>query len=206
MDIQFGDAMSFLDVVKKINPVKIIGKVAPEIAKALGRPVAGIAFDYLSDKLGKKVKAVEDIVEYIEGATQPQLADLRKLDQEFLAKMRQMDVDIERINAADRDSARSMQIVALQGNDVFAKRFLYWFAIGWSVVAAIYIVAITFIPIPKDSIRFADINLGFMLGTIVTTIVKFFFGTSSSSSQKTDIMADLMKSSVKKNSSLNNGG
>ena len=85
---------------------------------------------------------------------------------------------------ADRANARSMQVAALNQNDTFAKRFIYYFAAFWSIAAALYIAFITFGEIPEANVRFADTILGFLLGTIVATIVQFFFGSSDSSKQK----------------------
>lgn len=64
-------------------------------------------------------------------------------------------------------------------NYVFSKLFIYYFAAFWSVFAVIYIGCITFVPIPPDSVRFADTILGFILGTVIATIIYFFFGSSS---------------------------
>ena len=85
---------------------------------------------------------------------------------------------------ADRANARAMQVAALGQNDLFAKRFIYYFATFWSISAALYIAFITFGDIPEANVRFADTILGFMLGTIVATIVQFFFGSSDGSKQK----------------------
>jgi uncharacterized membrane protein len=85
---------------------------------------------------------------------------------------------------ADRASARSMQVAALNQSDTFAKRFIYYFATFWSISSALYIAFITFGEIPEANVRFADTILGFLLGTIVATIVQFFFGSSDSSKQK----------------------
>ena len=85
---------------------------------------------------------------------------------------------------ADRANARSMQVAALGQNDLFAKRFIYYFATFWSLSSALYIAFITFGEIPEANVRFADTILGFLLGTIVATIVQFFFGSSDGSKQK----------------------
>ena len=47
------------------------------------------------------------------------------------------------------------------------------------IFGAAYVVCITWIPIPEDNIRFADMCSGFILGTVLATIVNFFFGSSS---------------------------
>lgn len=45
-------------------------------------------------------------------------------------------------------------------------------------VSLLYVCAITWIPIPTDNIRFADTILGFLLGTVISTVVNFYFGSS----------------------------
>jgi hypothetical protein len=84
----------------------------------------------------------------------------------------------------DTANARNMQVEALQQDDLFSKRFIYIFATFWSVFAASYIGFITFGTIPEDNQRFADTILGFLLGTVVATILQFFFGSSMGSKEK----------------------
>jgi hypothetical protein len=93
----------------------------------------------------------------------------------------------------DRANARAMQTAALGQNDTFAKRFVYYFATFWSVSSALYIAFITFGEIPEANVRFADTILGFLLGTIVATIVQFFFGSSDSSKQKDTALESLTR-------------
>jgi len=84
----------------------------------------------------------------------------------------------------DTANARNMQVEALRQDDKFAKRFIYIFATFWSIFAAGYIGFITFGTIPPDNQRFADTILGFLLGTVVATILQFFFGSSMGSKEK----------------------
>lgn len=84
----------------------------------------------------------------------------------------------------DIANARNMQVEALRQDDVFSKRFIYIFATFWSLFAAGYIGFITFGHIPEDNQRFADTILGFLLGTVVATILQFFFGSSMGSKEK----------------------
>lgn len=84
----------------------------------------------------------------------------------------------------DTANARAMQVAALQQDDLFSKRFIYIFATFWSIFAAAYIAFITFGTIPEDNQRFADTILGFLLGTVVATILQFFFGSSMGSKKK----------------------
>ena len=84
----------------------------------------------------------------------------------------------------DVANARNMQVEALRQEDLFSKRFIYIFAAFWSIFAAGYIGFITFGHIPEDNQRFADTILGFLLGTVVATILQFFFGSSMGSKEK----------------------
>jgi hypothetical protein len=81
-----------------------------------------------------------------------------------------------------------MQEVALQQEDPFAKRFIYYLATFWSACAALYIAFITFGSIPASNVRFADTILGFILGTVIASIMNYFFGSSKSSRDKTDLL------------------
>ena len=153
---------------------------APTLATAVAGPLGGAAVSMIAKKFG-----VEDTVASVAQAIagDPQAADkLRELALEY-AKM-----DLENVK-----DARAMQTAALGQSDVFSKRFIYYFAAFWSVCSVVYIAFITFATIPAPNIRFADTILGFLLGTVVATILNFFYGTSKSSQDKTDKMAEMAK-------------
>ena len=57
-------------------------------------------------------------------------------------------------------------------------KFIYIFAALWSLFSIVYILSVTFGEIPADNIRFADTILGFLLGTVISTLLNFFFGAS----------------------------
>ncbi|MFM9785391.1 hypothetical protein, partial [Streptomyces scabiei] len=87
--------------------------------------------------------------------------------------------ELERLAYQDKANARAMQTAALNQKDKFAKRFVYYLAAFWSVVATVYLMCITFVQIPEASVRFADTILGFVLGTVIASIIGFFFGSSA---------------------------
>ena len=103
-----------------------------------------------------------------------------------------MKIDFEKLKLEydNTNSARDMQKVSLQQDDVFSKRYVYYLATFWSFVAVVYIFLITFISIPEANVRFADTTLGFLLGTIVATIINYFFGSSKSSSDKNQLLKE----------------
>ncbi len=69
-------------------------------------------------------------------------------------------------------------------NDVWTKRFPILLATYWSIAATVYIGLITFTTIPAPNLRFADTILGFVLGTVVATIINFYLGSSAGSKEK----------------------
>lgn len=113
--------------------------------------------------------------------------------EEFKAKVRQKEQEMSRkiseMYLNDVANARQMQVEALRQTDKFSKRFVYFFAGFWSLIGAGFIVIILFVEIPENNLRFADTVLGFLLGTIIATIIQFFFGSSKGSADKTDMLS-----------------
>ena len=103
-----------------------------------------------------------------------------------------MKIDFEKMKLEyqNTNDARDMQKVALQQDDTFSKRYVYYLATFWSFVAVGYIFLLTFLTIPEANVRFADTTLGFLLGTIVATIINYFFGSSKSSSDKNQLLKE----------------
>ena len=103
-----------------------------------------------------------------------------------------MKIDFEKLKLEQDNvnNARAMQVEALKQDDIFSKRYVYYLASFWSIVGVVYIFFITFAPIPESNVRFADTVLGFLLGTILATIINFFLGSSKSSADKNQLLVD----------------
>ena len=91
-------------------------------------------------------------------------------------------INLLKIDLENTKDARDLQKVALQQNDIFSKRFVYYLATFWSVIGATYLFMATFTTVVNP--KMADTVLGFLLGTIVATIINFFFGSSQGSKDK----------------------
>jgi hypothetical protein len=155
--------------------LNLLKGAAPLLATAVAGPLGGAAISAIASKFG-----VEDSVAAVATAIagDPQAAQ----------KLRELDFEYAKLDVANVSNARAMQVAALQQDDSFAKHFIYYFATFWSCCAALYIGFITFGVIPEDNVRFADTILGFILGTVIASIMNFFFGSSKSSRDKTDLM------------------
>ena len=83
--------------------------------------------------------------------------------------------------AKDVEEARTTQIQLLNGNDKIAAHFVYYYSWFWALCSVIYFFCVTFVTLPTGGQHYADIILGFLLGTAVATIIGYFYGNSSSS-------------------------
>ena len=166
---------------------ELIGNAAPVVGSLIGGGAGNAVGELVAKALG-----VENSPEAIE-------AELRN-NPEALLKLKELEVSKELailksqlenkqednrhvesyVNAqvSEYDSSRNMQIEALKQDDTFAKRFVYYFATYWSFMATLYIFIITLVEIPETSTRFADTTLGFLLGTVIATLIGFFYGNS----------------------------
>ena len=91
-------------------------------------------------------------------------------------------LNLLKLDVENTKDARDMQKTALQQDDLFSKRFVYYLATFWSVIGATYLFLATFTTVVNP--KMADTVLGFLLGTIVATIINFFFGSSQGSKDK----------------------
>lgn len=80
------------------------------------------------------------------------------------------------VEAANRDRANAR--AEMNKSDI-NRYFLHGLATFWSVTAVALIAGIVFTEIPESSVRFADTILGFVLGTVISTILGFYYGTSA---------------------------
>jgi len=158
--------------------------------------LAGIVSSLIQNNLPKVAQAVVDKgLDYVQDKTGIELKpDMNAEEVKALreAAQRHEEFKIEQANKNTAD-ARAMQVAALQQNDTFAKRYVMYLASFWSCTAVVYIFLITFTHIPELNVRFADTILGFLLGTVVATILNFFLGSSASSKEKTEVLAAELK-------------
>jgi hypothetical protein len=168
--------MSLLD---QFGP--LLGQVAPTIATALGGPLAGIAVKTLSNVLlGHENGSEDDVKAAMSSASPDQLVALKKIDADFKAHMKELDIDLERIAAGDRDSARQMQ---RETKDWTPKILAYFITFGF-FGALIWLMVFG---IPQTGTEVLLMMLG-SLSTSWTGVVQFYYGSSAGSKQKTDAL------------------
>ena len=168
-----------MDLLKQFGP--LLGQIAPTIATALGGPLAGIAVKTLSSVLlGHEGGTEEDISAALASASPDQLAALKKIDADFKAHMKELDIDLERIAAGDRDSARQMQTAT---KDWVPKVLAVVITLGFFGI----LIWMLLNGMPKTGTEALLMMLG-ALGTAWTGVVNFYYGSSAGSKQKTDAL------------------
>lgn len=155
----------------------ILATVAPALGTAIGGPLGGVAARTIAAVLlGNENAKEEDIAAAVLGASPDQLLALKKADYDFQQKMAELDVDLERIAASDRDSARKREVETKDKTPGILALGVFFGFFG-------ILAALMFVDIPAAAKEPLMIMLG-SLGALVIQIANYFFGSSSGSSAK----------------------
>ena len=166
--------------------LKIVGAVAPTIATAIGGPLGGMAMKVVADVLGLPAESSEkDVSKAMAAATPDQLLALKQADQDFAVRMRELDIDLEKIAASDRDSARRREA---QVRDWLPRVLAFVVVAGF--MATVFLVLLGYVDGMKDPLMATTV--GTLIGFVSAKceqVVAYYFGSSSSSQQKTQLLA-----------------
>jgi hypothetical protein len=158
----------------------IFSAVAPTIGAAYGGPLGGVAMKFLADKFtGGDTGEVED---FLLAADPAQLKALKIADLEFKQHMKELDVDLERINVDDRADARDL-----------AKKKSMWPQIVISTVYSLgyFGVLSAFVTGNLDVQEVHASMFNGLLGVLSAAqiqIMNFWFGSSAGSKEKTQAL------------------
>ena len=163
---------------------KALSVIAPVLASVLPGPLGGMAQNVLTKALGINPEANEHEIESALAKADPaMLKALRDAEQQFILDMKQIDVDVLALDVKDRDSARSMH-----------KEIRDWTPtlLGSAAVMGfgglIYFLTQNPIPVANEKVLYLVIG---GLGSIVTQVFNFYFGSSEGSAKKNDIIKNL---------------
>jgi hypothetical protein len=158
----------------------IVRGVAPTLGAALGGPMAGIAIKFIADSvLGLPDGATPtDVSTAILSSTPEMLLKLKQSDRDFDVKMKQLDIDVFKLEVKDKDSARRLFSVNIWPQITLSVIFVT----GYIYVVALFLVGDISIPAELKS-EFA-IVLG-VLTAGMANILQFWFGSSYGSKEKT---------------------
>ena len=151
----------------------IVGSVAPTLGTALGGPLGGMAGDVISKVLGCD-NTPGSLEKAIAQATPEQLLEIKRAEKEFEAKMKELNVDLYKLETAEKQDARKH----------FSRD---WTAriIGIAMVGGFlgYIFLVTLQPPEQNSEALINLVLGY-LGGLASAIISFYFGASNSTKDK----------------------
>jgi hypothetical protein len=159
------------------DAIKII---APTLGAALGGPLGGLAGQVLGGLVGGDSKAVEQAI--LEQKPETLMA-LRKAEQDFKVKLKELEIEEDKLVYTDRANARDLAKVDMGPHKVLSLVFISGYFI---ILATFFVGKIEIDPTVKEPFL---ILIGVLTANI-PSIMQFWFGTSSGSQRKTDILAE----------------
>ena len=145
----------------------IISTIAPALGSALGTPLGGAAVSMIAEKLGvpNNQKSVEKAIQQ---ATPQQLLELKKVEKDFKVKMKELEVDVFKLETQDVQDARKTF------SSDWTSKLLGVVVIGGFMG---YIFLVTIQPPEQNSEALINLVLGY-LGGLASAVISFYFGAS----------------------------
>lgn len=160
-----------------------------EALYAVGLKMIGMAYDSLElsgfksiivemikNKLGYDISTPENINEL----SSDDIDALRKFETENASNL----VDFIRLadmvgyEAQHQHKINSL-MDSLNDKSSLQSTFKYWFGAAVVLLSFIYIFCVTWIELPtKENTRYADLILGVLIGSIISVVMNYFFGSS----------------------------
>ena len=158
-----------------------IKTVAPMIGTAIGGPLGGMAVGMLAEKLGVQEKTINAVTNAISETklTPEQVSSIRQAEIEFQKFLGQNKIDLERINMENTQGARQMHIA---NKSKTPEILSFVITIGFFGILA---YMLTMNAKPSEALL---IMLG-SLGTAWAAVCNFWFGSTSGSARKTEMLA-----------------
>ncbi len=165
---------------------QILGTIAPWIGTALGGPLGGMAVEAAANALGLSEKSVDSLKTALSGATPDQMLALKKADQDFAIKMKELGFqqlkEIEALTVEDRKDARAMQSSL---RSVVPPTLSIFITGGYFTI----LIGMMLGKLQANDSQALLIMLG-SLGTAFGMVMSFWFGTTAGSSAKTEMLAN----------------
>tara|TARA_R110000787_G_scaffold3857_2_gene14747 strand:+ start:59 stop:535 length:477 start_codon:yes stop_codon:yes gene_type:complete len=144
-----------------------IASVAPDVLNIASK-ITGIG---ALDALGKAIKKTDSLT----------------------ANQKETALELIKLDYSDLADARDLQKVALQQEDLFAKRFIYYLTTAVFSFSALIVLLLFIVEIPEKNRDVINFILGVVVGTGLTGIFQYFFGSSAGSKDKSQELKNLMK-------------
>lgn len=153
--------------------LNILKGVAPTLATAVAGPAGGMAVGWIAKKLGIPDSTIEGVTAALAG------------NPEMTLKLKELDLEYAKLDAADRDSARNRE-TAIATNEhapTINKIVTPVLALGVVSLSFVLFAVLIFVEVKPDAKDILIYILG-VLSAAVTQILSYYFGSSQGSKDK----------------------
>ena len=155
----------------------ILGSIAPTLAGLLPGPLGGMAKAAVTSLLGIKPESTEAEIEMVLATAHPDLLlKLKELDAQFQEKMKQLDIDLDKMAYSDRADARAREIATKDKTP----RILAGVVIGGYLALQVFVLR-GVLPAANHDIVVRSLSI---LEAAVVLVLGYYFGSSASSARK----------------------
>lgn len=160
----------------------ILKGVAPALATAVAGPAGGAAVGWIASKLGIDDATVEGVTQALTG------------NPEMTMKLKELDLEYAKLDAADRDSARKAYaaVATSEYATKLEKLVVPILALGVVGLAFTLIGVLMFVNTPTDQQQIIIFALGFITSA-AGQVLSFYFGSSQGSKDKTEEIKGMLK-------------
>jgi len=168
-----------------------VKKFAPILGTALGGPVGGAiggVVSLIASAFGIEEEAIspDTIMQAIQGDPAAAIK-LREIEANTKIELQKIILEQERMNLADRADARNREVKITQATGT---KDINLYVLAWTVIFGFFILCgvLMFNPLPDGSSKVVFMLFG-GLATGFGTVLQYFFGSSRSSQDKTQLLA-----------------
>jgi len=160
----------------------ILKGVAPALATAVAGPAGGAAVSWIASKLGIDDATVEGVTQALTG------------NPEMALKLKELDLEYAKLEAADRDSARKAYaaVATSEYATKLDKLVVPVLALGVVGLAFLLIGVLMFVNTPGDQQQIIIFALGFITSA-AGQVLSFYFGSSQGSKDKAKEIEGMLK-------------
>lgn len=148
--------------------------------------VAGIVANLINNGMHKVAdQVIEKGVDAVQAKLGIELKPEGEATPEYNAKL-QEEANRHSEFMATLDEKSTQRATDMYMNDDSTKKFAQNYAWFITIASFIYFAAVSFMPIDNHNRDFINIILGFLIGTAVNSLIRFFFGSSNKAQEDVD--------------------
>ena len=148
--------------------------------------VAGIVANLIENGMHKVAdQVVEKGVDAVQEKLGMELKPQGQATPEYNAKL-QEEANRHSEFMAELDEKSTQRATDMYMSDDSTRKFTQYYAWFVTVMTFLYFFLVSFIPIENKSRDFVNIILGFLIGTALNSLIRFFYGSSNKSQEAVD--------------------